>query len=80
MIIDIPESSMSCHGGSILGVDCNQTAEDNGVLSVAKCGKRPRSHARKHRHKRRKLSSQNTCDTNCSLADEKVIRFPVLYM
>ncbi|XP_071739579.1 telomerase reverse transcriptase [Rutidosis leptorrhynchoides] len=65
MNIDMPESSLSCH----------ENAQDNVVLSVAKFRKRSRLHARQHRHKRRKLSSQNMCDTNCSLPEEKM-KFP----
>ncbi|KAJ0490589.1 putative RNA-directed DNA polymerase [Helianthus annuus] len=53
MNIDIPESSLSCHGDSTVRVDLSQ---ENGVLSR----KRLRSRACRRKRKRRKLSSQYT--------------------
>nr|XP_043626813.1 telomerase reverse transcriptase [Erigeron canadensis] len=73
MDIDIPESSVTRNADIIPDADCNHITQENGVLPVAKSGKRLRSHTRQRRHKRRKLSSQNTSDTNRSLQEEKVI-------
>ncbi|KAL7603250.1 hypothetical protein Lser_V15G15665 [Lactuca serriola] len=61
-------SKMSCHGdsNSITDADCNGptfTQEDE-VLTVHQSRKRLRSYAWLHRHKLRKLSSQNMCDSN----------------
>ncbi|KAM0057268.1 putative RNA-directed DNA polymerase [Helianthus debilis subsp. tardiflorus] len=53
MNIDIPESSLSCHGDSTVRVDLSQ---ENGVVSR----KRLRSRACRRKRKRRKFSSQYT--------------------
>ncbi|KAI3719588.1 hypothetical protein L6452_20490 [Arctium lappa] len=68
-------SKMSCNGDSVSDADCNGTAQENAVLPVARSGKRLRPYAWQRRCKRRKLSSQDMCDANCSLPEEKM-KFP----
>ncbi|XP_024989026.1 telomerase reverse transcriptase [Cynara cardunculus var. scolymus] len=73
---DNAEYSTSCHGDPIIGTDCTGTAQENAVVAVAQSGKRLRPYAWQRRSKRRKWSSQDMCDANCSLPEKKVINFP----
>ncbi|KAL8265798.1 hypothetical protein R6Q59_003142 [Mikania micrantha] len=72
MDIDIPECSVNCQADSTIDVDLSQHTQENGVLSVALSKKRSRSHACRRKRKRKKLSTQHTCDPKCSLPEEKI--------
>ncbi|KAI3712673.1 hypothetical protein L1987_71235 [Smallanthus sonchifolius] len=62
----LSEGTVSCHRDSTIDVDLSQ---ENIVLS----SKRSRSHACRRKRKRRKLSSQFTCETKSSSLEEKKV-------
>lgn len=76
MDTDIPESSVGSHRDSTKDVNLSRHTQENEVLSVSQSRKRSRSHASRRTRKRRKLLSQNTCETKSSLPEGKVTSFP----